>query len=285
MNLQKTPSFLIRPIEIEEQDYKFFFLHIPKTGGTTIDNIVQQYSKISNSIKYIRLKNEYNVSTFKKNVLKKNKIFISGHLNESTFDEQDIEGIKKITIIRNPFNREISHYKFKAFKNNFSIENYKLENFLMSQYEKFQDNITVRLLSNIAHSNIRVSNIHLELAKKNLKNFWLYCSFDQWDLFTKILISYIGMPNIVYIKMQKYNYKFSYQINDNDRSLIEQYSKFDINLYNEVFKDENFFHKKKLFLNKIKLINEYLYVSHKNDASKNRIFSNEEIQKIFGYIQ
>lgn len=284
MNKKKFHLKLITPAFIEKIIGNIFFVHIPKCGGTTIDHIAQRYQISKQEIDFFRFKKITDKQIIINYLnLNKKKIYASGHLNENSLDFMLDSDLKKITIIRDPIKREISHYKFHLHRKKINIQESNFEDFLISQYNSYKDNVIVRILANIYHTSERVSKDHVNLAIKNLKdNFWLYANFDHWDLFAKILISFLGIPNVLYTKMQSYSYDFEFKISQKELDLINKYSAYDIMLYDTVFSDKKFYLNDFIDLNKTKVTNQYLLViPEKTEQNKNFIFSPDELKKLY----
>ena len=103
-----------------------YFMHIPKSGGTTIDYIFAEISKVLNYFKFKKYKHDkklLDTNKIKLNSINKTPYFISGHLN-SNFTK-NIDNIYKCTVVREPIQRVVSHYKFMVFKKNITPNNLK----------------------------------------------------------------------------------------------------------------------------------------------------------------
>ena len=91
----------------------FFHIHLPKCGGTTIDQIFYRFSKVNSEFVFKRERetknNENNIYNIK-NIINKGKktYFISGHFNEGYF---------------NSLSKNIFKFSFlNLFKSNFLLQ-------------------------------------------------------------------------------------------------------------------------------------------------------------------
>ena len=94
--------------------HKFIFIHIPKTGGTSISNYCIE--KIEGSL-YNRI-NEDSVD-INKHIYAKELIDIFDYSNYNSF-----------AVVRNPFEVTVSHYFFGLRVENLSMDEYSFEDFL-----------------------------------------------------------------------------------------------------------------------------------------------------------
>ena len=263
---------LIKPYDICEEEKNIFFVHLPKCGGTTIDHIFLRFALSTKNFARSRMKDNFdNIDEIKNNINKmNNKFFFTGHLNENFFDNLEKKPLK-VTIIRNPIARIISHYKFSSFRKGLDIKKYSLEDYFNENYIKFEDNIVVRILSNTKNKDQIIGYKEVEIAVKNLEKFYLYADFSEWEEFTRLLISVCKFPNLLYAKFQKKNYPFNYILNGKDLELIKRKNKFDIKLYNLIFNKQKIFSKISLSGAKKKISDKFLLVSLEN-IKKNGIF-------------
>ena len=139
-------------------------MHIPKSGGTTIDYIFAEISKVLNNFTFKRYK--HNTKPLDTNKIKLNSInqtpyFISGHLN-SNFTK-NIDNIYRCTVVREPIKRVISHYKFMVFKKNITPNKYSFEQFVEEEVKNRRDNLITRHFANLLDQN----NVISDFEKKN----------------------------------------------------------------------------------------------------------------------
>lgn len=199
----------------KNNDINILFIHIPKTGGTSIENYFS--SKFN-----IKLNNESLFLYINKDIQIKNNIIINSSLQHITY-KQIIEynkvfninfnNIKIITIVRNPYERIISDlFWYKKINVNSSkeeifniIELYILsidyDNHNIPQYT-FITNENKELISNI-------HILHTETLKNDMVNLG-YTDFNSYDNIGDKTLNYYNYLNNYSIKLINnfYHYDF-----------------------------------------------------------------------------
>jgi hypothetical protein len=219
---------------------KIIFIHIPKTGGSTLQGIInREYGKkhtfnVKNNRKVIDF---INLSDSKKNninVLKGHMAF--GHHNEFV----DPNKVSYFTMLRDPIKRIISNYYFilkqkdhhthqKIVNNSYSLKEY-VESGIIANTENAQ----VRLLSNnIETPHGKCTTEMLEIAKKNLEKHFPVIGINEY------------FDETILFLQDKYNWKNPYygrvnvtghgikptDLNQNTLDVIRKYNSLDIELY------------------------------------------------------
>ncbi len=87
--------------------YKYIFLHIPKTGGTSIEYALNQYNDTGNT-NIISLGGDL----YNKNDIRHKHLLLKGYRRKYSDIRENIEEYYKFTIIRNPWDRIASHYRY-----------------------------------------------------------------------------------------------------------------------------------------------------------------------------
>ncbi len=254
-----------------------YFMHVPKCGGTTIDQIFLKLSKVLGS---------FNFSRFSYNQEKNNKKFfiegltndypryISGHLDFNF--TKNLKNVFKCTIIRNPLDRTLSHYKFALFKLNKKPTEYSLVDYIKDETDNYRDNLVTRHFSGMLEIKKELIENDKQKALKNIKIFDQVDIFENWDYFVAELLSKHGLPSILYSRFQEHVYDFVFNPSESDIELIRQHYNYDFEIYNAVLK---FISKKKKnyeknYYEKICLVSPYL-------KDQNRLYEPNELKKYF----
>ena len=257
-----------------------FFMHIPKSGGTTIDHIFAKLSSILKTFDFHRLKfNKDSINT-KLELTKKTKIlpkFISGHLNYDFCDQ--FEHIYRCTVVRDPIDRVISDYKFNIHSNKLSPNDISLNDFIKDQVNNHRDNLITRQFSGLYGIDEIIKFKHYEKAVKNLNYFNSIYTFNNWDSFLSDILSKFSFPSILYSKYQSHNYNFNFTPNKNDLNLINRYFELDLELYKKitVIKNTNKINNSEYNKN-ICIVSPYL-------KSDNRLYTINEVKKLLSKFQ
>lgn len=173
--------------------FPLFFCHIPKCGGTTIDDILITFAYFSRITKKARIKaqnREHDRDDF---------LILSDHLRMGDH-EKFMKTKSTMTILRNPIDRLVSHYFFTKKRGEDHLIKY-IESHPVDSIDDFLSkprnfNLMTRMLSGCDY-NIPLTEDHFEAAKHNLKNITFVGATKMEDQFIPFLTSQIfGQPVI-----------------------------------------------------------------------------------------
>ena len=238
------------------------FYHVPKCAGTTLTVMLSHLFKnqvramgplFTNNDKGGETAYEF----FQKNLklINKSKInFLYGHL---PFEVSEFLNNKyyKITTIRNPIDRAVSHYKWMLIRG-FCNKKDKLKN--LFNENKIPKNVIVNQFSGIG---LKEQNTELSfnLAFKNINdNLDYVCKSDDLFYLLKYIISYYNLPNLVFQNYQVVNTDFN--LSKEDLEVIEENNQLDIQLYSLLL-EKNIFKIEKIKSSKVEIEQDYFYSS------------------------
>ena len=252
-------------------------MHIPKCGGTTIDSIFLKLSLILGSFKFKRFKYPNLKESNKfllENIDDKIRTFISGHLDYNF--TKNLKNIFKCTIVRNPLDRVLSHYKFHLFKLKKKPSEYSLVNYIEDEIDNYRENLVTRHFSGMLKEKSKLKEHDKQKALTNLKIFDQIDIFENWDYFVSKLLSKYELPSVIYSKFQKHSYDFVFNPTQSDIELIRKFYEYDFEIYSEILK---FLPKKEKnietnYNKKICIVSPYL-------KNQNRLYELNELKKIF----
>ena len=221
-------------------------LHIPKTGGTTLRDIVnRQYSS----------ENILTIQTIDKSkkivkILSSNKInqleIIQGHLKYGIHNHFD-RTAKYFAIMRDPVDRVLSSYYYVISQED-NPQNLSKTNKTMSIYEYINSGINPFLINGqtqlIAGKKCSIndplikSNELLDIAKENInKNFILTGTTEKFYESILLLKKILNWKSPYYSRANRTKNKPDYsKIETEIRNFIKEHNQLDINLYNYVKK-------------------------------------------------
>lgn len=259
-----------------------FFLHFPRTAGTTIDKIFSLNLSPENII-HIYSKDEYNKYRIIEAEKLQNIKYITGHLlleklNPTTFYGQKV---RAFTILRDPAKRLFSEYRFlKTWKNQHLYNFLNSNKVTFSQYITSTDkllfyrgkNFMTRCLSGDSLEKTNDLAASLEKAKYNLLNtFWFYGLQERFMESLLLLSEKANLNNILH---QRHNaLKLPAEdsnLSDEELQILNEYNWADIELYK--FAEEHF---DALIKSRGKIFQQEL---------KNFTFLNAKFQKIAGIL-
>ncbi|ACB53904.1 unknown [Crocosphaera subtropica ATCC 51142] len=216
------------------------FLHIHKTGGRTLEDILKkQYDpqKILSTDNLKWRQSHETLSQYSPAELENIKL-IKGHMYFGIHNIL-LQPFTYITILRDPIERVLSLYCYirdepKNPQHKELIEKgMNLEQFLCSGIAKTAENGQTRILSGIQAENKPCSDEMFKLAKENLSKYFsvvgLTEQFDETLILLKRLLGY-NIP--IYSTKNKNKRRLSIDdISAKERKMIEQYNSFDLQLY------------------------------------------------------
>ncbi len=221
-------------------DASIIFLHIPKTGGSTLHGIINRQHKRG---QWFDVVNDRKVSEFAElSDEKKAKIkVLKGHMAFGHHkDFLQPESVKYITMLRDPVERIISNYYFilqleghhthKAIvENNYSIADYVSSGIIANS-----ENAQVRLLSGdnyVQHG--ECTREMLEQAKEHLDKYFAVVGINKkYDEFLMLLQQYFGwkMPYYASVNVTKKRIKRE-ALTADELTVIRKYNALDTELF------------------------------------------------------
>ena len=213
---------------------KLFFVHIPRTSGTSMCKMLTDAFKRKNK-EVGDAKNAFEIKNFQMSQFQKFN-FTSGHVDFINCI-RELKDFEYMTILREPIDRYFSHYFWQIKWQHHHNYNAKLSNYIRDGYNKREFNAVTWQLGN--HYNVRDRNVceaeALTKAKEHLNRF-------KWILFYENLEEDVGKfrkeigvhHSIEYPSRQKSNNSKKEQQNFNGRLIDIVYKKnhMDIELYN-----------------------------------------------------
>jgi len=219
---------------------KLLFIHIPKTGGSTLQSILDRnYNRnevfnVQNNRKALEFGN---LSIEERQA----KMVIKGHMafgHHSFFPQEN--NVSYITMLREPIKRLISNYYFILKQKNHHthqklVDNdYSLKNYVESGIIANTENAQVRLLSNnidAAHGSC--TTVMLDEAKKNLEAHFSVIGINEYfDESILLMQEHYQWKSPYYLRANVTGH--SVKPRDLDSETIETitaYNKLDIELY------------------------------------------------------
>ena len=211
--------------EIRVKDKLYVFCHIPKTGGVTFKNLMENNFKVCRhfSPPFDRIKS-----------LDSNDIdFISGHFDIEFPERSELftdREIIKFTFLRDPISRSLSFYDWSdKGDNKFDFSEF----FENDRNTYYKGNTMTKFLSGISVSGVDVTEENYQKALKNLENVNVGFT-EEFDKSIKRFASKYPevFKSIEYVKTNQSPVK--YKPSEDDIRLVESVNYFDIRLYNEI---------------------------------------------------
>lgn len=202
-----------------QNQFNFYFLHIPKTGGTTV-----MFNMVNNLVNYEIKILEKSIPPFQKDLSKYNYI----HSHIGTYPIETIKNLSKATLVRNPVDRSISNFlwiyerllkfedKYKNHSNIIESLKYYLFN---DEFYTDHKNLQTRFLCNKPSEQvfagtveykdwsknwfIENKNTSIEFAKKQIDCFNLINTTENLDIFMSDINTFFTNKYNINIKYTK----------------------------------------------------------------------------------
>lgn len=224
------------------KDKPLFFLHIPRTGGTTVDSILTCHFKKEEILK-IYTKDEYEQNRFLDNDKLAAIKYITGHLLLETYDPPAIYGqdVCAFTFLREPVSRLISEYIFyKTWTNQHLfayLNEYKVSfhDYLVSSDNLLKyrgKNFMTRCISGKGFTYNKTPLSALAFAKRQLaKNFYFVGITERFNESILLLGQQLQITNLLHNEHNKLNSTLKQEITPADCELAKELNQADISLY------------------------------------------------------
>lgn len=221
-----------------------FFLHFPRTGGTTIDEIFAS-NLDHNEIIAIYSKSDYEQYSSVDTVYLENIKYITGHLLLENLTPPTFYGkeVNAFTFLRDPVKRLFSEYNFlKSWKHQHLYDYLNYNNINFSQYIKSTEkillyrgkNFMTRCLSGDSLEKMTDISSSLEKAKYNLiNNLWFFGIQERFIESILLLSEKSGLSNVLH---QRHNSLKKLKSNNPEPTveeiqIVNDYNWADIELY------------------------------------------------------
>ena len=250
----------------------FIHIHIPKTGGTTLRDIIQRQYRAEKILMIPKLEESENIikeiSASHINQLK----LIQGHLKYGIHNHFHRRA-KYFSIIRDPINRVLSTYYYVLSQKN-NPQNLSTSNNQMTIYDFVQSGVNPFLINGqtklISGKTGNIDNPIIEseelfsLAKENIENDFLFLGItEMFDETILILKNMLGWHMPYYSIANRTKKKPNYDaVNPTIISFIKEHNQLDIKLYN---------------ITKTSLLNR---IAKENDIFQNRINKFKKINRL-----
>jgi hypothetical protein len=196
--------------QLAKTNESVIFLHIPKTAGTTLDQIIYRHYRYL-QVYETGINSQAGVEAYKKmnDEVKRDYKFLKGHMDFGI--HQHIPGsYAYFTFLREPIDRTISHLYFihrhkghPAYKL-LQGKDVNIKIYLDEHLEPMLFNAHTRLLSG-AWAAVPIggcTEVHLELAKENLKNHFRVISLtERFDESLLLLGKVFGWKHLYYKRL------------------------------------------------------------------------------------
>jgi hypothetical protein len=233
------------PDLVQNKNLALIFIHIPKTGGSTLDKVIERQYPQSTIYALNRERVREAVTHFKTLPLpeKSHIRCLTGHIPFG-LHQYLAQPATYVTMLRQPVDRLISHYYFvKRFPRHYLYQqvtsrNMDLADYISSGISSELNNGQVRLLSGVetvdtVFGHEPVTSEILEIAKNNLRRYFAWVGLcERFDESLLLLSNRLRWKHIYYARE---NVTFAHpskrDIPRQTLQVIEKHNEFDLELY------------------------------------------------------
>jgi hypothetical protein len=218
---------------------QFFFVHIPKTAGTTFALILTRQFRWKSKLSFYPPRSRDDLKKYSS--ARRNKYDLCyGHLGLESNTNLE-RGIEYFTFLREPRERLLSGYKYirtyeeKLVKAQEGLIGKDLKSILKDGLAKNMDNTMVRYLSgSLDKPYLQVNDEDLRTALKNFDtNFSIFGLTEYFDESLVLLSEYMKWEPLYYVKENRSKYKIDpKELDEETEAMITQCNRFDQVLYN-----------------------------------------------------
>ena len=226
-------------IDVLNDDEILIFLHLMKTGGTTLFRLIDQHYSEKQTFHYIPKKEGHQIVNLEEKLAsKKSSIkFIHGH-TKFGFHKHLHQPAQYITMLREPISRVVSLYYFTHHNPNRDIPPHKhcptLSSYLDTHLKAFNNNQT-RAIAGPQAVKVPFGEEPpemLELAKQNLEQFLMVGITERFDESVIVLKYTLGLQHILYSRINENSQRPTLdKIAIADIERIQEYNTLDLQLY------------------------------------------------------
>ena len=215
------------------------FEHIPKTAGSTLNNILhKQYKEIHaiDSLRTLDSIQDFNTLPPKK---QQQIQLVRGH--GASLTQPSVHDAFIFTMLRDPIKRMLSQYHYLRTRYDHpsadATRSLSFSDYLDYALEHGEDNLQTRFLSSLLTDSLSfqtpsVNDQHLQEAKQTLESFDLVLFTEHFDASLLQLKTELEWNSWPFYTKQNESRKTPVELDDQTLKKIKDYESFDIQLYN-----------------------------------------------------
>ena len=215
---------------------QFYFLHIPKTAGTTFALLLARLYRRQKKISFYPVKNRQSLKPYTSEQMNGYDLFYGHYPFDANLKPE--RGIEYFTFLREPRELMLSAYKFLKGGNHpikkIKGKNYSLNDFLTQGILKNFDNVMVRFLSgNLGKGYLEITEADMQTAIKNFDaHFHIFGLTEYFDESLVLLSDYMNWEPLFYARENKSAYTIDpKELDEATEKLIVQCTRFDEIVY------------------------------------------------------
>ena len=172
----------MNPLPANSADSILIFVHIPKTGGTTLRWVLEDQFSVRATLRYYPFAHQISQNDIEALIAQRPQQFrlFCGHVEYGFFHHFQPPA-RHITLLREPISRSISDFiQYPKGRDAQDIPFHDFDSYLHVLKDIHRDNLQVRMIAGVEDVD-NLTTEHLQTAKDNLQNHFVFGLMERFN--------------------------------------------------------------------------------------------------------